>query len=175
MRAPRATPVTLTLVAVPLASLAVACGPAPYTLADDPPPSAHTLGPEGRPEPPDRWLPEVFPRPNPFIGRYTWAGTYDCAQGRTDVTLHVTDARGTWVRGIFEFRHAASGATGKYLVAGPWDENSGRILLAPGPWIEQPDGWVSVGLDGHVSRDSKVYAGKVTDPDCGAFRLRPVR
>jgi len=172
LQVPLATLATLTTLA---ALSTAACGPAPYMLpGDEVPAVAVAEAQPGSAEAPDRWIPEVFPRPNPFLGPRTWVGGYDCPQGRTDLTLHITDARGTWVRAVFDFRHAASGAAGKYYVAGLFDEGSGRIVLAPGPWIEQPDDYIAVGMDGQVSRD-KVFTGKITHPDCGAFRLRPAR
>lgn len=173
-----------------LALGAAACGPAPYLIEEPAAPAAVAEAEPARPrpdrddaepgrvarrEPPDRWIPEVYPRPNPFVGRPTWVGHYDCPQGRTDVTLHVTDARGTWVRAVFDFHHAASGAAGQFYVAGAFDEGSGRVVLQPGPWIHQPADYVTVGLDGNVSRDGKVFAGKITNPDCGAFRVHPAR
>lgn len=156
------------------AALLAGCGPAPYAIGPDEPAATLTI-PEARPAAEDKWIPGVFPRPNPFIARRTWVGDYDCAQGRTQLTLRVIDARGTWVRAIFDFHHLPSSAAGQYYVAGAFDEASGRVRLEPGPWIEQPPNYETVGLDGQLSADGKRFSGKITNASCGAFRLRPER
>ena len=152
----------------------VGCGPAPYAIGPEEPAPTLTIA-EAPNAPADRWIPGVFPRPNPFVAQRTWVGEYDCPQGRTQLHLRVIDARGTWVRAIFDFHHAPSGAAGQFYVAGPFDETSGRVRLEPGPWIEQPPNYESVGLDGQIAVDGRRFTGKITHPSCGAFRLKPER
>jgi hypothetical protein len=167
----RLSPGAGTLVA---AALLAGCGPAPYAIGPDEPAATLTI-PEARPTADDKWIPGVFPRPNPFVARRTWVGEYDCPQGRTRLTLRVVDARGTWVRAIFDFHHLPSNASGQYYVAGHFDETSGRVRLEPGPWIAQPPDYETVGMDGQIAVDGQRFTGKITNPGCGAFRLRPER
>lgn len=160
--------------------LGAGCGPAPYTLGPEEPqaePLTVVVVDRAQPveaERPDRWIPEVFPRPNPFARHRTWVGMYDCPQGPTNLTLRITDVHDAWVRGVFDFHHVPSDAGGQYLVAGSFDDGSGRVNLAPGPWILRPDGYLPVGMDGAVSRDNRRFIGRIIHPGCGAFRLRPV-
>lgn len=156
------------------------CGPAPYVLGpEEGPASVEVAAPAQAPaqtdDPADRWVPEHYPRPNPFAERRLWRGTYDCPQGRTDLVLEVTDAREDWVRAIFSFRHGPSRAEGRYFVAGHFDPRTGSVSLAPGPWIEQPEGYVSVGMEGQVSLKGKSIKGRITHPDCGGFQLKPMK
>jgi hypothetical protein len=168
-----------------IGALLAGCGPAPYAMGPEEPAAAPTPTPpvyvvvgEARPaaparEPQDRWLPE--PRPNPFATRRTWVGDYDCTQGRTGLALRIVDVRGDKVRAIFDFHHAPSDAAGQYLVAGTYDEGTGQVVFTPGPWIIHPDDYVSVGMEGRVSRDGAHFAGRITFPGCGGFRLQAAR
>lgn len=156
------------------------CGPAPYVIGpDDPPVTVEVAAPlppaERADDPADRWLPERYPRPNPFVGKRIWSGAYDCPQGRTDLVLEVTDVHDNWVRAIFDFHHGPSRAAGRYYVAGNFDPRTGVVSLVPGPWIEKPEGYVAVGMEGQMSPEGKLISGKITHPDCGGFRIQPMR
>jgi hypothetical protein len=175
-----------------LAVLGAACGPAPYAIEPeqpDPPEARASAvvvvvgqGSRGGSQAPaqpapveDRWVPDAFPRPNPFAARRTWVGDYDCIQGRTGLALRVIDVRGKRVRAVFDFHHAASGAAGQYVVGGAFDEGSGRVTFEPGPWIIHPDGYAPVGMEGEVSVDGQRFVGRITYPGCGMFRLHAAR
>jgi hypothetical protein len=173
-----------------LALLAAACGPAPYAIAPEEPEPAEArapgvvvvVGQGSAPAPqaqeapaPDRWIPDAFPRPNPFVARRTWVGDYDCIQGRTGLALRVIDVHGKRVRAIFDFHHAASGAAGQYIIGGAYDEESGRVTFEPGPWIIHPDGYLPVSMAGEVSVDGTRFVGRILYPGCGMFRLHAAR
>jgi hypothetical protein len=171
--------------------LGAGCGPAPYAMGPDEPAEAPApavvvvvgqgnaaapQAPAPRPAPAeDRWIPDAFPRPNPFATRRTWVGDYDCLQGRTGLALRIIDVRGKRVRAIFDFHHAASGAAGQYIVGGAFDDGSGRVTFEPGPWIIHPDDYLSVGMEGEVSQDGTRFVGKILYPGCGMFRLHAAR
>jgi hypothetical protein len=168
------------------ALLAAACGPAPYALGPDdapaseaPPAAAYVVVTEGQPtparEPEDRWIPDGYPRINPFVERRTWVGDYDCVQGRTNLTLRVIDVRGKLVRAIFDFYHVRTNTAGQYIVGGAFDEQNGDVVLEPGPWIIQPPGYEAVAMKGRVSRDERRFTGTITSPGCFGFRLHPAR
>jgi hypothetical protein len=189
----RSIPPAILAVLPVLSLLGAACGPAPYTIGPEEPEPAEARPPavvvvvgqgnrEGSqapaPQPApaqDRWIPDAFPRPNPFAAKRTWVGNYDCIQGRTDLALRVIDVRGKRVRAVFDFHHAASGAAGQYVVGGAFDEESGRVTFEPGPWIVHPDGYLSVGMEGEVSVDGAHFFGRITYPGCGMFRLHAAR
>jgi hypothetical protein len=160
------------------------CGPAPYVIgpeepssSEPPPGGAVVVVTPSAParEPPDRWIPDGYPRFNPFTEARTWVGDYDCPQGRTSLTLRVVDVRGKMVRAIFDFHHAPTDAAGQYLMIGSFDEQTGAVAFEPGPWIIHPDDYVSVGMAGSVSPDGRRFVGRITHPSCGAFRLRAAR
>lgn len=154
------------------------CGPAPYAVGpDDAPATVEIAAPlpgARRGDAADDWVPGRFPRPNPFAETRLWRGAYDCPQGRTELVLQVTDVHDNWIRAVFQFHHAPSGAAGRYFVAGDFDPRSGALALVPGPWIHRPDGYVSVGMEGRVSPQGESISGRITHPDCGGFRVRPV-
>ena len=89
--------------------------------------------------------------------------------------LEVTDVHDNWVRAIFDFHHGPSRAAGRYYVAGNFDPRTGVVSLVPGPWIEKPEGYVAVGMEGQMSPEGKLISGKITHPDCGGFRIQPMR
>lgn len=163
--------------------LAAGCGPAPYVIGPDEPaaaeaparPAVVAIAPAPAPEPPDRWIPDGYPRRNPFLDARTWVGDYDCAQGRTDLTVRVIDVRGKLVRAVFDFHHRPTDAAGQYVLAGTFDEQTGQVDLEPGPWIVHPDGYEAVGMKGRVSQDGRRFHGRIMHPSCGAFRVHAAR
>jgi hypothetical protein len=148
--------------------LAAGCGPAPYTIDGPPEVSVPEEGP------PDKWIPSGLPRPNPFTEHAVWAGEYDCAQGRTTLRLRVVEAHDQHVRAVFDFHHVPSGAAGRFLVGGVFDEHTGNVRLTPGAWIEQPPDYVTVGMMGRASFDGTRFRGRILGPGCGGFWLNAV-
>jgi hypothetical protein len=98
----------------------------------------------------------------------TWVGTYVCGQGQTDLSLQVDSVRGSRVDAVFQFSHAPSGAAGAYRMSGTLEPN-GSLRLVPGPWIEQPPGYVTVGMSGVVQGDT--YRGRIDNPTCTTFSV----
>jgi hypothetical protein len=155
------------------ALLVMGCGPAPYTIGPEDRCSMQVVE-EPKPasqEPEDRWIPDGLPRPNPFEEHPTWAGHYDCPQGRTRLAVRVLRTRGNLVRAVFDFRHEPSGAFGKFVVLGTFDEQTGNMAFAPGPWLLHSEGYERVGMVGHVSLDGLRFEGRIVHPGCGAFQL----
>jgi hypothetical protein len=163
-------------VAAPFALLGAGCGPAPYTIGPEGPPVEIVIAPaHPAPEPEDRWIPDDLPRLNPFVERRDWIGDYDCAQGRTNLFLHILGAHDRQVQALFGFHHLPTNVTGQFLMAGTFDEKTGRVMLEPGAWIDKPVGYLPVGLDGGVSRDGKRFTGRIVGSGCGGFRLKAER
>jgi hypothetical protein len=105
-----------------------------------------------------------------------WVGYYDCAQGKTGLSLTMEAQPGGVVSGTFEFFPVPENPrvpTGSYKVKG---SVSGRkVALAGAEWIQQPPGYATVGLAGDVSSDGDTYAGKIQNSSCGAFSLHKTR
>src|SRR5262249_32425670 len=161
-----------------LSALMIAgCGPAPYTIGPEEPGQAScashvaeepTLATQ---EPEDRWIPNGLPRLNPFEQHPTWVGEYDCPQGRTRLALRVVRAQARTGSAVSDFRPAPTEASGKFLMAGTFDEHTGDVTLAPVRWLLQPEGYEYVGMVGRVSLEGREFVGRIAHPACGAFRL----
>ena len=41
--------------------------------------------------------------------------------------------------------------------------------------VRQPEDYVMVSMDGEISSDGTLFAGKISFPGCGAFALKPKR
>jgi hypothetical protein len=98
-----------------------------------------------------------------------WVGTYVCAQGRTDLVLHIDRVAADTVDAVFEFSHSPSGAGGAYQMRGTIDGSAG-VHLVPGRWLDQPPNYVSVGMTGAVRGDA--FTGRMDNPSCGSFTLQ---
>lgn len=98
-----------------------------------------------------------------------WVGTYQCAQGVTDVIVHIDRVTGSAVDARFEFSHSPSGAAGMYEMRGTVQPD-GRAHFLPGRWIDQPPGYVTVGMTGQVQGDA--FVGRIDNPSCGGFSVR---
>lgn len=130
---------------------------------------------EGTPGGGDGWVPDTLSAQNPFYQSAHWTGDYDCRQGNTDLSFRILDVRGHVVRAIFDFHHFPSGAKGSYIMRGTYDADTHKAHFEPSQWIIRPDNYYMVGMEGEVSLDNSLFAGKITDDGCGAFQLKPGR
>jgi hypothetical protein len=141
----------------PLAALAlVACGSASSSTVVEIPPQ------ELPPSPPPALV-------TPMNAGEQWIGRYVCAQGSTDLDLHIDRVAGDSIEATFEFSHGPSGAGGAYRMRGTITP-SGQVTLVPGPWIERPSGYVSVGMHGDVQ--GARFFGRMDHASCSTFDLR---
>ena len=99
----------------------------------------------------------------------TYVGRYFCAQGWTDMTLSVVDVEGPRVRMQGTFRHAGTGVQGAYLLRGFCFPTSRRMVLSPQAWVQQPPGYIMVGMSGLVSGEGQAFTGRMLHRSCGAF------
>lgn len=107
----------------------------------------------------------------PFAASQAWAGTYTCAQGRTNVTLRITSVVGNTVGAIFDFT-VPSGPAGKFQMSGVYDPSTRHLRLEPGAWIVRPEGYSTVPVDATVSPDGKSYTGSIDTRGCSDFSVR---
>lgn len=96
-----------------------------------------------------------------------WAGKYVCAQGVTTLTLTISKAKATGdVTAVFRFGPLPENPdvpNGEYRMQGKYDPVARRITLSGDHWINQPNGYVMVGLDGVMSSTGQKIAGHVPD------------
>lgn len=113
--------------------------------------------------------------PNPFSSLRSWKGHYVCAGDRTQLAVQVENVAGNQVDALFEFRSGDGETVGKFHAHGSYAPGSKSIKLAPGDWIEQPSGWIAVGLSGKVDEAGETFSGKMDNAQCGDFSLTRVR
>lgn len=111
----------------------------------------------------------------PFVRGDRLGGHYVCAQGRTELTLVIEDLSGNDVSAIFEFDYPGGGGThtpasGSYRMHGSFEPRTRSLRLEGDRWIEQPDGYVMVGLVGTVAKSGTIN-GTVNGPGCSTFYL----
>ncbi len=126
-------------------------------------------GPEGA------WTPPRDDYATPFAMGQTWVGTYHCAQGETNLALHITDVDGPDLRALFEFDHPPSGASGLFEMKGGWTVDHRSVTLLPTRWIRKPPNYVTVGMRGTVSVGGRRFMGLVDGPGCTNFALHLAR
>lgn len=102
----------------------------------------------------------------------TWEGGYDCGQGLTGLTLMVDDVGEGQVEATFEFYEVPENPgvpSGSYRLEGSYADHG--LTMDGVEWIDQPDGYVMVGLESDFITRPSHFAGVVTDPSCTAFLL----
>jgi hypothetical protein len=112
-------------------------------------------------------------RDMPFRAGDVWSGTYYCPQGNTDLDLEIQEVNGRDVWAIFSFRHAPTGTSGHFELAGEYQPSSKRLKLVAGDWIGlQPPGYATVDMEGNVDASNVVFTGRILAPGCGPFSVR---
>jgi hypothetical protein len=110
-------------------------------------------------------------------GPSVWEGRYDCAQGLTGLTLELVGTGGARVSAVFRFHAVPENPdvpSGSYTLLGTV-RGDGSIDLVPERWLEQPEGYVMVGMTGVLVPERGLLRGAITHPACAAFELRRVR
>lgn len=103
----------------------------------------------------------------------TWTGSYVCAQGETSLTLAVETARPNnpgLADATFTFSTGADAATavhGSYLMSVA-SQPTGAYEFTAVRWLQQPAGYVMVGLTGQLTDDGHL-AGAVHGIGCTTF------
>jgi hypothetical protein len=100
-----------------------------------------------------------------------WQGAYSCYQGLTALTLSIEPDGEQWA-GRFTFGPVKGNKAvphGAYALT--ITQNGDNYHMEPGDWIEQPEGYVTVALDGTMSPDLKTLAGAVLFDGCQSFQV----
>lgn len=110
----------------------------------------------------------------------TWRGSYDCAQGRTGLTLTIDQQDGAAFTGVFHFYAIAENPSvpeGCFTISGQVSDG-GRVDVTGGTWLKRPAGYVLVDLKGQLTSDGSRLPGVVTTPGqgklCTSFRLSKI-
>jgi len=106
------------------------------------------------------------------IGR--WSGRYACGKdGFSGATLQIDSLKDKDFKGVFKFyptERNPNTAEGSFEVSGQFDKSTGLILINPGKWIKQPDGYANtlmVGRFDPIKDALSVYFQGVTG--CTSF------
>jgi len=105
-----------------------------------------------------------------------WTGHYTCAQGDTAVRLTLERA-GSEARAKFEFGPLVGNPSvphGAYTLRGTAHEDpSGafEVELEPDRWLEQPPGYVMVGVTAVSDADRTRLIGRITFDGCGTIAV----
>ncbi len=103
----------------------------------------------------------------PNIGG-TWNGIYFCGESMP-LTLRIQQSQGD-LEATFSFT-TSDGTAGSFSMTGEIDGN-GYFALDGSEWINQPSGFVMVGLNGQYDPDrSGSLNGNVEGPMCNSFVL----
>jgi hypothetical protein len=62
--------------------------------------------------------------------------------------------------------------TGTYAMSGTFDEGSRLLRLGGVSWINRPDGYDMVPLQGTINSDGSLFTGKIEFQDCQKFTLK---
>lgn len=117
----------------------------------------------------------------PLASGDRFTGSYVCSQGRTELTLVIDDVRGDDVSVVFDFAYRGgtpghAPASGRYRMHGTVDRRTGKLDLEAGEWIDQPNGYVTVDMEGTITTDRsglQTYKGRIlaTGSSCTTFHV----
>jgi hypothetical protein len=116
-------------------------------------------------------------RPKPRSHHTVWEGRYECAQGVTGLRLVLDTAADGATTGTFEFYAVSENPGvphGSYRMRGKLamvEAGSFALDLAPDAWIEQPPGYVMVGLSATSDRERRSLTGRITNASCGRVKV----
>ena len=104
----------------------------------------------------------------------TWRGTYECAQGLTGLSLHISpDAGG--LRALFHFYAVPANPgvpEGCYEMSGRYDPATRQLDLIGGRWLKWPLFYVAVDVSGALAADGAELRGQIVSPLCTVFVVR---
>jgi len=108
-----------------------------------------------------------------------WTGRYICGQGITRLDLHIEPGAGNKITATFRFGPLPENPDipkGAYKMTGTYDPILRHVALEGVKWIEYPQNYIMVGLDGRMDADGGRIKGVVPRMfNCSEFEVkRPV-
>jgi hypothetical protein len=100
-----------------------------------------------------------------------WTGRYECAQGVSALQLTLDVEPDGRARAIFDFGPLADNPTvpnGSYRLRGtavPADDAI-TVSLQPDEWIDQPENYVMVGIQGGIDAQRHSLRGRILNDSC---------
>lgn len=111
-------------------------------------------------------------RPETIQG--VWEGRYVCGQGPAGLTLTISgdDVKQITARLHFYALPENPGVpSGEYELNGSFDPVLGRLDLKPTKWVDRPDSYNMVALQGTLEEDRQSVKGAIDAAGCGPFVL----
>lgn len=100
-----------------------------------------------------------------------WTGFYTCAQGATAMKLTLIDDDPARLTAVLAFGPTPGNPEvprGSYTLRGV--RRGSVVQLAPLEWLERPEDYDMVGLDGGIA--GARFEGRIAHETCGAFSLQ---
>ena len=114
----------------------------------------------------------------PAVATEFWEGSYDCAQGRTGLTLTLEEAGSPGqVAALFNFYAVPENPrvpVGCFEMSGLLDRRTRLLDLRAGRWLLRPFTYVAVDMRGTFNADFTRLTGRIAGPGCTGFGLRRV-
>ncbi|HEV7693344.1 MAG TPA: hypothetical protein VGO52_21090 [Hyphomonadaceae bacterium] len=105
-----------------------------------------------------------------------WTGKYICGQGVTRLDLHIEQGKGMNLTATFRFGPLPENPDvpkGAYKMTGTYDPMLRQVQLEGVKWIEYPQNYIMVGLDGRMDADGGRIKGIVpTMQSCTEFEVK---
>jgi hypothetical protein len=104
------------------------------------------------------------PKPPAVAGE--WTGRYICTQGVTALRLNIAQGAGDTITATFSFGPLPENPEvpkGAYRMAGTYSPASRHMKLSGVKWIDAPQDYVMVGLDGRMTSSGETISGVVPD------------
>ena len=102
-------------------------------------------------------------------------GSYVCTQGLTALVLRIlTPSTASETRAQLSFGPSQlnpSVPDGSFSMVGHVDLSRGTMMLRPSEWIQRPEPYVMVGLEGASSDGGKTFYGRVVGAGCDSFSM----
>ena len=120
----------------------------------------------------------------PAVATEFWEGSYDCAQGRTGLTLTLEEATleeeagspGS-ITALFNFYAVPENPAvpvGCFEMSGLLDRRTRVVDLRAGRWLLRPFTYVVVDMQGTFNAGFTRLTGRIAGPGCTDFELRRV-
>jgi hypothetical protein len=104
-----------------------------------------------------------------------WEGLYVCPQGATRLRLSLNEGPSHTVEAVFAFSSPDAASripSGCFSLRGTHDPATGRMTLKQSDWIQQPEGWIMVDMEGWVDVTTGSYDGVIKTAGCSVFGVK---
>jgi hypothetical protein len=122
-------------------------------------------------------VPAAIEPAKPRVHHTTWMGHYSCAQGVTAVKLVLDILPTGETTGVFEFSAAPENPgvpSGSYHLRGVTTATKNGVVTVDvegDSWIEQPKGYMMVGLRASSDPTRRHLSGQITNESCGDIEV----